>query len=33
MWWDVGFLLWGVAVLGGGWMLLRRGQRETAQDR
>ena len=30
IWWDVGFLIWGVAMLSGGWALLRRGQRETA---
>ena len=30
IWWDVGFLIWGVAMLSGGWALLRRGQQETA---
>ena len=30
IWWDVGFLIWGVAMLSGGWALLRRGHRETA---
>jgi uncharacterized membrane protein len=29
VWWDVGFLLWGVAMLLGGWLLLRKGRRET----
>ena len=29
--WDVGFLIWGAAMLVGGWMLLQAGQRETAQ--
>lgn len=33
IWWDLGFLLWGAAMLGGGWALLRRGQRETAATR
>ena len=28
--WDLGFLAWGVAMLIGGWLLLRAGQRETA---
>lgn len=27
--WDVGFLLWGAAMLVGGWSLLRAGERET----
>lgn len=27
--WDLGFLLWGVAMLIGGWLLLRAGQGET----
>lgn len=31
--WDLGFLIWGVAMLGGGWVLLRRGQRATARER
>jgi uncharacterized membrane protein len=29
--WDVGFLAWGVAMLIGGWLLLKVGQRETAE--
>ncbi|HEX6011138.1 MAG TPA: DUF2243 domain-containing protein, partial [Geminicoccaceae bacterium] len=29
VYWDVGFLVWGVAMLVGGWLLLRRGQAET----
>jgi uncharacterized membrane protein len=29
IYWDVGFLTWGVAMLVGGWSLYRRGQRET----
>jgi uncharacterized membrane protein len=28
--WDLGFLLWGAAMLVGGWLWLRMGQRETA---
>ncbi|TXN46691.1 DUF2243 domain-containing protein [Methylobacterium sp. WL7] len=28
--WDVGFLLWGVAMLGAGWLLVRAGRREGA---
>jgi len=24
LWWDLGFLLWGAAMLGGGWLLYRR---------
>jgi uncharacterized membrane protein len=27
--WDVGFLLWGAAMVIGGWLLLKRGKRET----
>jgi uncharacterized membrane protein len=27
--WDLGFLLWGATMLGGGWLLLRQGRRET----
>jgi uncharacterized membrane protein len=30
IYWDVGFLLWGVLMLAGGWLLLRAGKRETA---
>ena len=29
IWWDIGFLSWGAAMLVGGWVLLRRGQQET----
>ncbi|MGK7864834.1 DUF2243 domain-containing protein [Falsiroseomonas sp. E2-1-a4] len=29
-WWDLGFLAWGALMLAVGWMLLRRGLRETA---
>jgi uncharacterized membrane protein len=28
--WDVGFLIWGAAMLVGGWLLWRAGKRETA---
>jgi uncharacterized membrane protein len=27
IYWDIGFLLWGVAMIGGGWALYRSGQR------
>jgi uncharacterized membrane protein len=27
--WDVGFLVWGAAMLIGGWLLVRSGRRET----
>ena len=30
--WDVGFLTWGAAMLIGGWVLLKVGQRETIQE-
>ena len=30
IYWDLGFLVWGALMLAGGWLLLRRGQRETA---
>ncbi len=29
IYWDLGFLIWGVAMLVGGWFLLRAGRRET----
>lgn len=29
VYWDVGFLLWGAAMLAGGWALLRAGKRES----
>ena len=29
IWWDLGFLAWGAAMLAGGWALLRAGRRET----
>jgi len=29
IYWDIGFLAWGAAMLIGGWLLLRAGQRET----
>ena len=31
IYWDVGFLLWGAAMLIGGWLLLKSGQRETTE--
>jgi uncharacterized membrane protein len=30
--WDVGFLIWGAAMLLGGWFLWRQGWRETRDD-
>jgi len=29
IYWDIGFLVWGAAMLIGGWLLLQAGQRET----
>ena len=29
IYWDIGFLIWGAAMLVGGWLLLRAGKRET----
>jgi uncharacterized membrane protein len=29
IWWDLGFLIWGAAMLIGGWFLLRKGRQET----
>ena len=28
--WDIGFLVWGAAMLGIGWVLLQQGWRESA---
>ena len=30
IYWDLGFLVWGAAMLVGGWLLWRNGQQETA---
>lgn len=30
LYWDLGFLIWGAAMLVGGWRMWRSGQRETA---
>lgn len=30
IYWDIAFLVWGAAMLIGGWLLLRAGRRETA---
>ncbi|HSH82102.1 MAG TPA: DUF2243 domain-containing protein [Herpetosiphonaceae bacterium] len=30
IYWDLGFLIWGAAMLVGGWLLWRNGQQETA---
>ncbi len=32
IYWDIGFLIWGAAMLIGGWFLLRAGQREEAAE-
>ncbi|HJQ13328.1 MAG TPA: DUF2243 domain-containing protein [Anaerolineales bacterium] len=32
VYWDVGFLLWGAAMIVGGWLLFKAGQGETAQE-
>jgi uncharacterized membrane protein len=33
IYWDIGFLVWGAAMLVGGWLLVRTGRQETpAQD-
>jgi uncharacterized membrane protein len=31
--WDLGFLAWGAAMVVGGWLLFRAGQRETGHTR
>ena len=31
VYWDIGFLIWGAAMLVGGWALWRAGRRETAR--
>jgi uncharacterized membrane protein len=33
IYWDIGFLVWGAAMLVGGWAVWRAGKRETAQAR
>lgn len=30
IYWDLGFLIWGMLMLVGGWIVLRRGKQETA---
>ena len=30
--WDIGFLLWGAAMLVGGWLLFKSGKRETGRE-
>ena len=32
IYWDVGFLIWGAAMLGGGWALYKAGKRRTSDD-
>jgi uncharacterized membrane protein len=31
--WDIGFLIWGAAMVVGGWLLMKRGERETEYAR
>lgn len=31
IYWDLGFLLWGAAMLTGGWLLYGRGRQESAE--
>lgn len=33
IYWDIGFLLWGAAMLIGGWFLLKTGAHETPDER
>jgi uncharacterized membrane protein len=33
IYWDIAFLIWGAAMLLGGWLLLQRGQRDTGASR
>ena len=33
IYWDLGFLIWGAAMLAAGWLLLRSGQEETGSPR
>jgi uncharacterized membrane protein len=33
IYWDVGFLVWGAAMLIGGWLLLKTGEYETPDER
>lgn len=32
IYWDIGFLIWGAAMVVGGWLLFRAGQHETASS-
>jgi uncharacterized membrane protein len=32
IWWDIGFILWGAAMLLGGWLLVRKGEQEACDD-
>lgn len=33
IYWDIGFLLWGGAMLAGGWLPARRGQSRRPEER
>jgi uncharacterized membrane protein len=33
VYWDIGFLIWGAAMLIGGWLLLKTGEHETPEKR
>ena len=32
IYWDIGFLLWGALMIGGGWLLMRSGRQETVAE-
>jgi len=32
IYWDIGFLVWGAAMLIGGWFLLKTGEQQTPQQ-
>ena len=31
IYWDIGFLIWGAAMVVGGWLLLRAGERDRVR--
>lgn len=33
IYWDLGFLAWGIAMMLGGWLLLHAGRREAVVER
>jgi uncharacterized membrane protein len=30
LYWDLGFIIWGVAMIAAGWWMLRQGRKESA---